>query len=1154
MPKVSIPLRGGLNVLPNRLLVRPGQMVSCSNYEVTKNGDVRRISGYRQFSGGCFNGPVTHVVAGRFPGSTYSGGDEWMQWGLAGGVYAEDGTLAEYSGRARIPWSVSMDSTGDSGGGVAYTFQSLLEGRALRPPERITQRPSGGTLNSSFFSSPNPRLLLQQIGDLVLTSDFTRFTAYQYHNVLNDKFLASRTEPPLSSLTGWTLDAEDVPSVDAYGRTIGGAFFKDRLYVVADLQCFRFTNCTQIPSVGDVLQFVESGNDIERVYVEQVIVESGSVGSSDATGRLIVSGGFPGAAPNGGPIADPLASTSVYSNGYSLANATTANNVTTSTNNVMTITAYLDPELAALYRSTSPFDVASATYTPAWERIDLGYEVGFQTGGNPFVVANRTALEDDLLALTSPVTTAWAFPGALTVGGSSVSVTPVAADDGTTYSFSTFGGNLAQHPTLVVSDFDIDVPDYSTIIGVEVEINCYDGAGVSVAPQFLTVSLKSGEALYGNLAPGGSIPTATGTLYNIGGADQLWGASLSPADVRSADFGVAFVFSAQDVEIDYIRVRVTYKPYEETIYFFDPNAAAIAVTSVTRSGNTVTVTTTQNHGYATGQTATIAGAAQAEYNGTHAITVTGASTFTYTITTTPTTPASGTITAKLADVSTAKSVWYHKREGDFTTTDAKGVLTIYAPSHPNYIKGNQRIRSAAANAGTLYALTTTGAERVFLPSSKDIERESSQYEWTEGNFYSDDQYKQLFWCNGAGPAFSYDGKYAIRIRPNLTDKDNKPRHIAVFGTQLGLGFSFGDVFLSDDGEPESFAAVVNGSSPPSRLPDFNPSAEQIPFADRIHGLIRLPQQSMAVFCDRSIQRITGAPGAFATQVVRDGDGCVEYTAKNLNGMVCYTDVRGISVLRATDLFGDVIPQYVSYEVGPWLDPRINRNDPLPLPGIVACEVVPNKDQYRLFFGDGKALTMTLVGNQMEPMFSIQDYAYTVSWACTGIFKDALHQQFFAFNRESGRSAKVYQMDVGTTFDSEPIVSRAEFYLGEMSDDLKGVDKQFEHIGLDASCYGFASLGVSYRTTGIPRDALAGAQKIPLTLGKSSLGDYLTKNTYRQTASVGGKGDTLIVQFESDGVTDYGTATTPTDFRYLMPHELVSVTVHFQVESDENPAR
>ena len=74
------------------------------------------------------------------------------------------------------------------------------------------------------------------------------------------------------------------------------------------------------------------------------------------------------------------------------------------------------------------------------------------------------------------------------------------------------------------------------------------------------------------------------------------------------------------------------------------NGAAAAVSSITLSGSTATLTTTAAHGYATGNRVTIAGADQTEYNGTFEITVTGGSTFTYTVTGSPATPATGTIT------------------------------------------------------------------------------------------------------------------------------------------------------------------------------------------------------------------------------------------------------------------------------------------------------------------------------------------------------------------------------------------------------------------------------------------------------------------------------------------------------------------------------
>lgn len=71
----------------------------------------------------------------------------------------------------------------------------------------------------------------------------------------------------------------------------------------------------------------------------------------------------------------------------------------------------------------------------------------------------------------------------------------------------------------------------------------------------------------------------------------------------------------------------------------------VAVTSITRSGATATVTTTTPHGYASTNRVNMRGAVQSAYNGDFTITVTGASLFTYAVAGTPTTPATGTIYA-----------------------------------------------------------------------------------------------------------------------------------------------------------------------------------------------------------------------------------------------------------------------------------------------------------------------------------------------------------------------------------------------------------------------------------------------------------------------------------------------------------------------------
>ena len=71
---------------------------------------------------------------------------------------------------------------------------------------------------------------------------------------------------------------------------------------------------------------------------------------------------------------------------------------------------------------------------------------------------------------------------------------------------------------------------------------------------------------------------------------------------------------------------------------------SLAITSITRSGTTATVTTTNSHFYATGDFVTVSGAVETDYNLTGAsVTVTGATTFTYEVANSPTSPATGTI-------------------------------------------------------------------------------------------------------------------------------------------------------------------------------------------------------------------------------------------------------------------------------------------------------------------------------------------------------------------------------------------------------------------------------------------------------------------------------------------------------------------------------
>jgi hypothetical protein len=74
-----------------------------------------------------------------------------------------------------------------------------------------------------------------------------------------------------------------------------------------------------------------------------------------------------------------------------------------------------------------------------------------------------------------------------------------------------------------------------------------------------------------------------------------------------------------------------------------------AVSSLTRSGSTATLTTSTPHGFLTGQKVVVSGATQANYNGAFTVTVTSPTVFTYTVANNPATPATGTILAAAGD-------------------------------------------------------------------------------------------------------------------------------------------------------------------------------------------------------------------------------------------------------------------------------------------------------------------------------------------------------------------------------------------------------------------------------------------------------------------------------------------------------------------------
>jgi uncharacterized phage protein gp47/JayE len=123
----------------------------------------------------------------------------------------------------------------------------------------------------------------------------------------------------------------------------------------------------------------------------------------------------------------------------------------------------------------------------------------------------------------------------------------------------------------------------------------------------------------------------------------IWGLSLLPASKASGNV------AATGTPGSTIVLGTNYATTGGVIYTTTASATiqsvSLSVTSLTRSGSTVTATTASDHDLGSNISVTISGANETEYNGVQTITVNGLDTFTYEISGTPATPATGTILA-----------------------------------------------------------------------------------------------------------------------------------------------------------------------------------------------------------------------------------------------------------------------------------------------------------------------------------------------------------------------------------------------------------------------------------------------------------------------------------------------------------------------------
>lgn len=212
--------------------------------------------------------------------------------------------------------------------------------------------------------------------------------------------------------------------------------------------------------------------------------------------------------------------------------------------------------------------------------------------------------------------------------------------------------------------------------------------------------------------------------------------------------------------------------------------------TITRSGSTATVTCT-SHGFVQWQTVQISGATETEYNGKFLITSAPTSnTFTVTVSGSPSTPATGTITAKVAPMGWTKDyTGTNKAVYRMPTGTPRHYLRVYdADAQYSRVRGFESMSDVDTGTGLFPTTAQVPSEGLYWYKSDAAS--GAARDWI---VFGDDNVFYIFLCQSTG---SWAGSY-------------------VFMTYFGLPTSFrsGDSYhtMIGGGESSSYANPPNYS-------------------------------------------------------------------------------------------------------------------------------------------------------------------------------------------------------------------------------------------------------------------------------------------------------------------------------------------------------
>jgi hypothetical protein len=253
---------------------------------------------------------------------------------------------------------------------------------------------------------------------------------------------------------------------------------------------------------------------------------------------------------------------------------------------------------------------------------------------------------------------------------------------------------------LVARNYGLSVPGAATITGITVRIELSEH---SPGSETLNARLQDENGALIGSGKTASVTGTTKTVYTYGSTSDLWGATLTPAIVNDADFGVRFWFTtSHDIRVDYVTLAVEYTEGTATLTGSASTSEAGTATPDTSKAATGESGTTSAGSVTQSGQAPLVGSAitssQGELVRSRGLQIDSAQG-----SVTPTTALSGSeITSEAGSVS-VDTVGFNESLTGSDTTAAQGSPNLGASVrvHSRKVGGGSASRSLSGNAGAV---------------------------------------------------------------------------------------------------------------------------------------------------------------------------------------------------------------------------------------------------------------------------------------------------------------------------------------------------------------------------------------------------------------------------------------------------------------------